>query len=79
MKNLRDGRNCVKIISGENNDVDDNDRRNWITGTLSKILKDYKTENIFIAHDTALFFECLPQKTLHIYFFFSKLFSLQNG
>lgn len=34
-------RNCGKIISGENNDVVDIDSRNWIKGTLSKILKEY--------------------------------------
>ncbi|GBO44628.1 Tigger transposable element-derived protein 6 [Araneus ventricosus] len=54
----------AKVISGERKDIDKNDRENWITETLSKILKDYKPENIFNADDTALFFQCLPQKTL---------------
>ncbi|GBL72508.1 Tigger transposable element-derived protein 4 [Araneus ventricosus] len=53
-----------KVISGESKDVDDNDSENRITETLSKILKDYKPENIFIADETALFFQCLPRKTL---------------
>ncbi|GBM38358.1 Tigger transposable element-derived protein 6 [Araneus ventricosus] len=54
----------AKVISGESKDVDDNDSENWITETLSKILKDYKPENFFNADETALFFQCLPQKTL---------------
>ncbi|GBO01314.1 Tigger transposable element-derived protein 4 [Araneus ventricosus] len=54
----------AKVISGESKDVDDNDSENWITETLSKILKDYKPENIFNADETALFFKCLPQKIL---------------
>jgi len=54
----------AKVISGESKDVDDNDSENWITETVSKILKDYKPENIFNADETALFFQCLPQKTL---------------
>ncbi|GBN23535.1 Tigger transposable element-derived protein 6 [Araneus ventricosus] len=54
----------AKVISGESKDVDDNDSENWITETLSKILRDYKPENIFNADETALFFQCLPQKTL---------------
>ncbi|GBN47008.1 Tigger transposable element-derived protein 6 [Araneus ventricosus] len=54
----------AKVISGESKDVDDNDSENWITETLSKILKDYKPENIFNADETALFFQCLPQRTL---------------
>ncbi|GBM98851.1 Tigger transposable element-derived protein 6 [Araneus ventricosus] len=53
-----------KVISGESEDVDDNVSENWITETLSKILKDYKPENTFNADETALFFQCLPQKTL---------------
>ncbi|GBM64990.1 Tigger transposable element-derived protein 4 [Araneus ventricosus] len=53
----------AKVISDESKDVDDNDSENWITETLSKILKDYKPENIFNADETALFFQCLPQKT----------------
>ncbi|GBN43016.1 Tigger transposable element-derived protein 4 [Araneus ventricosus] len=54
----------AKVISGESKGVDDKDSENWITETLSKILKDYKSENIFNADETALFFQCLPQKTL---------------
>ncbi|GBN32296.1 Tigger transposable element-derived protein 6 [Araneus ventricosus] len=53
-----------KVITGESKDVDDNDSENWITETLSKLLKDYQPENIFNADETALFFQCLPQKTL---------------
>ncbi|GBN75530.1 Tigger transposable element-derived protein 6 [Araneus ventricosus] len=54
----------AKVISGESKDVDDNDRENWIMETLSKILRDYEPEIIFNADETALFFQCLPQKTL---------------
>ncbi|GBN91199.1 Tigger transposable element-derived protein 6 [Araneus ventricosus] len=54
----------AKVISGESKDVDDNDSENWITETLSKILKEYKPENIFNADETALFFQCLPQETI---------------
>ncbi|GBN46426.1 Tigger transposable element-derived protein 4 [Araneus ventricosus] len=54
----------AKVISGESKGVDDNDSENWITETLSKTLKVYKPENIFNAHETALFFHSLPQKTL---------------
>ncbi|GFV99344.1 tigger transposable element-derived protein 4 [Trichonephila clavipes] len=53
----------AKVLSGESKDVDD-DIKNWITETPSKILKDYKPENIFSADETALLFQCLPQKTL---------------
>ncbi|GBL75943.1 Tigger transposable element-derived protein 4 [Araneus ventricosus] len=53
----------AKVISGESKDADDNDSENWIMETLSKILKDYKPENIFNADENALFFQC-PQKTL---------------
>ncbi|GBN88350.1 hypothetical protein AVEN_259635-1 [Araneus ventricosus] len=53
----------VKVISG-GKDVDDNDNENWITETLSKILKDSKPQNIFNADETTLFFQCLPQKTM---------------
>ncbi|GBM22835.1 hypothetical protein AVEN_86219-1 [Araneus ventricosus] len=52
----------AKVISGESKDVDDNDSENWIMETLSKILKDYKPENIFNADRTALFFNvCLKR------------------
>ncbi|GBM99062.1 Tigger transposable element-derived protein 6 [Araneus ventricosus] len=54
----------ANVISGESKDVDDNDNENWITETLNKILKDYKPENRFNADEIALFFQCLPQKTL---------------
>ncbi|GBM07231.1 Tigger transposable element-derived protein 6 [Araneus ventricosus] len=54
----------AKVISGESKDVDNNDSENWITETMIKILKDYKPENTFNADETALFFQCLPQKTL---------------
>ncbi|GBM89448.1 Tigger transposable element-derived protein 4 [Araneus ventricosus] len=54
----------AKVISGKSTDVDDNDSENWIRETLSKILKDYKPENTFNVNETALFFQCLPQKTL---------------
>ncbi|GBN16862.1 hypothetical protein AVEN_32-1 [Araneus ventricosus] len=60
----RGRRITAKVISGESKDVDVNDSENWITETLSKILKDYKPENIFNTDETALFFQCLPQKTL---------------
>ncbi|GBM31506.1 Tigger transposable element-derived protein 4 [Araneus ventricosus] len=55
----------AKVIAGESKDVDDYDSENWIMETLSKILRNnYKPENIFNADETALFFQCLPQKTL---------------
>ncbi|GBM62266.1 hypothetical protein AVEN_44058-1 [Araneus ventricosus] len=41
----------AKVISGESKDIDDNDSEHWITETLSKILKDYKPENIFNADE----------------------------
>ncbi|GBO04492.1 Tigger transposable element-derived protein 6 [Araneus ventricosus] len=64
LKNLREETELWQVISGESKDVDDNDSGNWITETLSKIFKDYKPENIFNADETALFLQCLPQKTL---------------
>ncbi|GBM51556.1 Tigger transposable element-derived protein 4 [Araneus ventricosus] len=54
----------AKVISGESKDVDVNNGENWIKEILSKILKDYKPENIFNADETPLFFQCVPQKTL---------------
>ncbi|GBN57471.1 Tigger transposable element-derived protein 4 [Araneus ventricosus] len=65
LKSLREGTELwKKVISGESKDVDDNDSENWISETLSKILKDSKPENIFNEDETALFFQRLPQKTL---------------
>ncbi|GBM78310.1 Tigger transposable element-derived protein 4 [Araneus ventricosus] len=54
----------AKVISDESKDVDDNDSENLIMETLSKILKDYKSENIFNVDETAIYFQCLSQKTL---------------
>ncbi|GBM10935.1 Tigger transposable element-derived protein 4 [Araneus ventricosus] len=54
----------AKVIPGKSKHVDDNNSENWITEALCKILKDYKPENIFNADATALYFQCLPQKTL---------------
>ncbi|GBM15426.1 Tigger transposable element-derived protein 4 [Araneus ventricosus] len=54
----------AKVISGESKDIDGDDSENWITETLSKILKDFEPENILNADETASFFQCLPQKTL---------------
>ncbi|GBO11469.1 Tigger transposable element-derived protein 6 [Araneus ventricosus] len=54
----------AQVISSESKDVDDNDSEYWIMETPSKIKKNYKPENIFNADETALFFQCLPQKTL---------------
>ncbi|GBO21175.1 Tigger transposable element-derived protein 4 [Araneus ventricosus] len=54
----------AKVISGESKDDADNDSENWIMETLSKILKDSKPENMFSEGESALFFQCLPQKTL---------------
>ncbi|GFT06111.1 tigger transposable element-derived protein 4 [Nephila pilipes] len=54
----------AKVQSGESKDVDDNDYKNWIIDTLTKILKESKQENIFNADETALFFQCLPLKIL---------------
>ncbi|GBL84871.1 Tigger transposable element-derived protein 6 [Araneus ventricosus] len=54
----------AKVISGDSKHVDNNDRENWITETISKILKDYKPENIFNADETALFFNVCLKETL---------------
>ncbi|GBN46716.1 Tigger transposable element-derived protein 4, partial [Araneus ventricosus] len=54
----------AKVISDENKDVDNNDSENLIMETLSKILKDYKPENIFNVDETAISLQCLSQKTL---------------
>ncbi|GBO40741.1 hypothetical protein AVEN_18851-1 [Araneus ventricosus] len=64
LKNLREETELWQVVSGESEDVDDNDSGNWITETLSKIFKDYKPENIFNADETVLFLQCLPQNTL---------------
>ncbi|GBM53763.1 hypothetical protein AVEN_145335-1 [Araneus ventricosus] len=50
----------AKVISGESKDTDDNE--NWITETLSKILKDYKPQNTFNVDETALFFNVCPKR-----------------
>ncbi|GBM62609.1 hypothetical protein AVEN_187022-1 [Araneus ventricosus] len=52
----------AEVISGESKDVDDNDSENWITETMSKILKDYKPESIFNADETALFFNVFLER-----------------
>lgn len=53
-----------KVICGESADVSDQDCHLWQHGVLKKVLKDYTPDNIFNADETALFFKCLPNKTL---------------
>lgn len=50
-------------MCGESASFDDNVCKNW-KEELKTMLKDYDPKNIFNADETALYYQCLPDKTL---------------
>lgn len=50
-------------VCGESASVDDNVCKDW-KEELKTFLKDYEPKNIFNADETALYYQCLPDKTL---------------
>lgn len=50
-------------VCGESASVDDSVCKNW-KEELKTMLKDYDPKNIFNADETALYYQCLPDKTL---------------
>ena len=55
-----------KNISGESKSVTEEMTAPWTETTLSTILSGYPLENIFNADEFGLFYQCLPNKTLHL-------------
>lgn len=54
---------AFRKVCGESASVDDNVCENW-KEELKTLLKDYDPKNIFNADETALYYQCLPDKTL---------------
>ena len=55
-----------KNISGESKSVTEEMNAPWTKTTLPTILSRYPLENIFNADEFRLFYQCLPNKTLHL-------------
>ena len=55
-----------KNISGESKSVTEEMTALWTETTLPTILSLYPLENIFNADEFGLFYQCLPNKTLHL-------------
>ena len=55
-----------KNISGESKSVTEEMTAPWTETTLPTILSRYPLENIFNADEFGLFYQCLPNKTLHL-------------
>ena len=55
-----------KNISGESKAVTEEMTAPWTETTLPTILSRYLLENIFNADEFGLFYQCLPNKTLHL-------------
>ena len=55
-----------KNISGESKAVTEEMTAPWTETTLRTILSCYPLENIFNADEFGLFYQCLPNKTLHL-------------
>ena len=53
-------------ISGESKSVTEEMTAPWTETTLPTILSRYPLENIFNADEFGLFYQCLPNKTLHL-------------
>ncbi|XP_065645461.1 tigger transposable element-derived protein 4-like [Hydra vulgaris] len=56
----------VCCISGEAKSVNDQVIAPWLETTLPTILSRYPLENIFNADEFGLFYQCLPDKSLHL-------------
>ncbi|XP_053957785.1 tigger transposable element-derived protein 4-like [Anastrepha ludens] len=53
-----------KTLCGESADTNIENRDEWVTNVLPKLIENYNINDIFNADETALFFKCLPTKTL---------------
>ena len=51
-------------MSGESSDVDEIACEDWKNNILHDLIRSYYEKDIFNADETALFFKCLPDKTL---------------
>ena len=56
----------IKSTAGESKSVTDEMTAPWTKTTLPTILSRYPLENIFNADEFGLFYQCLPNKTLHL-------------
>ena len=54
-----------KSISGEEGDVNSNAVEHWRENVLPVVLNGYSDDQIYNADETGLFYQCLPNKTLH--------------
>ena len=55
-----------KTVVGESNSVQPEMVASWFEPTLSTLLSNHKLEDIFNADEFGLFYQCLPNKTLHL-------------
>ena len=55
-----------RTVVGENNSVQPEMVASWFETTLPTLLSNYKLEHIFNADEFGLFYQCLPNKTLHL-------------
>ena len=55
-----------KTVVGESNSVQPEMVASWFETTLPTLLSNYKLEDIFNADEFGLFYQCLPNKTLHL-------------
>ena len=55
-----------KAVVGESNSFQSEIVASWFETTLPTLLSNYKLEDIFNADEFGLFYQCLPNKTLHL-------------
>ena len=55
-----------KTVVGESNSIQPEMVASWFETTLPTLLSNYKLEDIFNADKFGLFYQCLPNKTLHL-------------
>ena len=55
-----------KTVVGEINSVQSEMVASWFEVTLPTLLSNYKLEDIFNADEFDIFYQCLPNKTLHL-------------
>ena len=56
---------CNKTVSGEEGDVNSTSVEQWRENALPVLLNGYSDDQIYNADETGLFYQCLPNKTLH--------------
>ncbi|GBO12683.1 Tigger transposable element-derived protein 6 [Araneus ventricosus] len=63
LENFKKMHNIVfRKLCGENASADESFYEEWLS-ELPSLLKDYKSDDVFNADKTGLFFQCLPNKT----------------